>query len=111
MKLKKGDRVWVRIPTNATIASVNKRYGYTLMVDDGIIRCVEEFIKSLNNQSVCVKIGGYFIRSKIINQYFDDNDVQYIASPKIKESRPTVRRKPPVQQLKVAINGAHPFAI
>jgi hypothetical protein len=35
LKLKKGDRVWVKVPTNATIKSVNKKYGYTLKCDDG----------------------------------------------------------------------------
>ncbi len=32
-KLKAGDRVWVRVPTNATIIRVNKKLGYTLKVD------------------------------------------------------------------------------
>lgn len=71
MKLKKGDRVWVKVPVNATIKSFNKRYGYTLTVDDG---------------------------SEM--QYFGDDEVQYIASQKIKESRPTVRAKRPAQQRK-----------
>ena len=74
MKLKKGDRVWVKVPVNATIKSFNKRYGYTLTVDDG---------------------------SEM--QYFGDDEVQYIASQKIKESRPTVRAKRPVQQRKGVI--------
>lgn len=34
MKLKKGDRVWLRIPTNGTIVSVNQRRGYTIEVDE-----------------------------------------------------------------------------
>jgi hypothetical protein len=33
MKLKKGDIVWVRIPVNAKIVSINKRYGYTILVN------------------------------------------------------------------------------
>lgn len=32
-KLKKGDRVWVRLPINATIKSVNQKFGYTLSLD------------------------------------------------------------------------------
>ena len=47
LMLKKGNRIWVKIPTNATIISVNKRYGYTIKTDDGVVY-----------------------------QYFDDNDVQ-----------------------------------
>lgn len=39
MKLKKGDRVFVRLPQNATIIRVNKRYGYTLKTDDGTEWC------------------------------------------------------------------------
>ena len=35
LKLKKGDRVWVSIPVNATIIRVNKRIGYTLEIDGG----------------------------------------------------------------------------
>ena len=31
-KLKKGDKVWVRIPVNAIIKRVNQKYGYTLTV-------------------------------------------------------------------------------
>ena len=34
LELKKGDRVWVKIPVNATIKSVNKEYGYTLLLDE-----------------------------------------------------------------------------
>ena len=34
LKLKKGDRVWVRIPVNAIIKSVNQKYGYTLLLDE-----------------------------------------------------------------------------
>lgn len=33
-KLKKGDRVWLKIPTNATIIRVNKKYGYTIKTDE-----------------------------------------------------------------------------
>lgn len=32
-KLKRGDEVWVKLPTNATIVSVNQRFGYTLHTD------------------------------------------------------------------------------
>jgi len=35
LKLKKGDEVWVRLPANAKIIRVNKKYGYTLMTKDG----------------------------------------------------------------------------
>ena len=34
LKLKKGDRVWVSIPVNATIKSVNQKIGYTLLLDE-----------------------------------------------------------------------------
>lgn len=33
-KLKKGDKVWVRIPVNAIIKSVNQKYGYTIFVKE-----------------------------------------------------------------------------
>ena len=33
-KLKKGDKVWVRVPVNAIIKSVNQQYGYTLIVKE-----------------------------------------------------------------------------
>ena len=36
MKLKKGDRVWVKLPMNADIIRVNQRIGYTLRTDDGV---------------------------------------------------------------------------
>jgi hypothetical protein len=32
MKLKNGDIVWAKIPVNAEIVRVNKRFGYTLRV-------------------------------------------------------------------------------
>ena len=53
LKLKKGNRVWVRIPVNATIKSVNKKYGYTLLLDE---------VKK-NNE---------------ISQYYDDEEVDKI---------------------------------
>ena len=39
LKLKKGDVVYVRIPTNAEIVRVNQRYGYTLKTGDGMEYC------------------------------------------------------------------------
>ena len=38
-QLKKGDRVWSKIPVSATIIRVNQRYGYTLKTDDGYEYC------------------------------------------------------------------------
>ena len=35
LKLKKGDTVYVKLPMNAKIVSVNKRIGYTLQTPDG----------------------------------------------------------------------------
>lgn len=35
LKLKKGDKVWVKIPVNAKIKSVNKKFGYTLILENG----------------------------------------------------------------------------
>ena len=35
MKLKKGDKVWVKLPMNATIVRVNQKSGYTLQTEDG----------------------------------------------------------------------------
>lgn len=35
LKLKKGDRVWLSLPANGVIKSVNKKYGYTITIDDG----------------------------------------------------------------------------
>ena len=34
LKLKKGDRVWVRISVNATIKRVNQQFGYTIELDE-----------------------------------------------------------------------------
>lgn len=33
-KLKKGDKVWVRVPFNAVIKSVNQKYGYTIIIKE-----------------------------------------------------------------------------
>lgn len=33
-KLKVGDLVWVRVPTNAVVKSINRKYGYTLSVKE-----------------------------------------------------------------------------
>lgn len=52
-KLKKGDRVWVKIPINATILRVNKKNGYTLKPD--------------NTEEIC---------------YFSDEEVQKIEKSK-----------------------------
>lgn len=35
MKLKKGDMVWVKVPINAMIIRVNKKFGYTVRADNG----------------------------------------------------------------------------
>jgi len=34
---KVGDRVWVKLPMNATIVRSNKRRGFTLKTDDGVL--------------------------------------------------------------------------
>lgn len=34
MKLKKGDRIWLLVPMNGTIKRVNKKRGYTVILDD-----------------------------------------------------------------------------
>ena len=47
LKLKVGNKVWVRLPLNAIILRVNKKYGYTLKTENGDEYC-----------------------------YFDDNDVK-----------------------------------
>lgn len=31
--MKIGDRVWLQCPTNATVKSINKKYGLTLLLD------------------------------------------------------------------------------
>lgn len=32
-RMKIGDRVWLQCPTNATVKSINKKYGLTLLLD------------------------------------------------------------------------------
>lgn len=54
-KLKKGDRVWVRLSTNATILRVNKQYGYTLKTDDGNETCYfdDNDVVKIEPEAVC----------------------------------------------------------
>lgn len=52
-KLKVGDKVWVKIPVNATVVKVDEKYGYTIKPDTEIA---------------------------VEMEYYDDNDVQKLDS-------------------------------